>query len=180
MGDLALAPEHRRGHGALYGGLNQGRIYVARLRRALAGVPLPRAADGRLMLAVDVSPWLRPDTNTFADRAFCHTFGQGEGKHQMVPGWPHSVVAARPGRRCWTRSAWSRPLRSPGRALRAFDPAALPAGSAPLPRRDRPTRRGGAPRHPGTPGPVAPTAPAPTRPQCARTPSSWPRLCSWW
>lgn len=26
--DLALAPEHRRGHGALYGGLNQGRIDV--------------------------------------------------------------------------------------------------------------------------------------------------------
>lgn len=24
--DLALAPEHRRGHGALYGGLNHGRI----------------------------------------------------------------------------------------------------------------------------------------------------------
>ncbi|MFJ8602599.1 transposase [Streptomyces shenzhenensis] len=33
--DLALAPEHPRGHGALYGGLNQGRIDVARLRRVL-------------------------------------------------------------------------------------------------------------------------------------------------
>ncbi|MFE4420249.1 hypothetical protein [Streptomyces sp. NPDC056817] len=37
-------------------------------------------------------------------RAFCHTFGRGEGKHQMVPGRPYSVVAvlrraARPGRR---------------------------------------------------------------------------------
>jgi hypothetical protein len=32
--DLALAPEHRRGHGALYDGLNQGRIDIARLRRA--------------------------------------------------------------------------------------------------------------------------------------------------
>lgn len=92
--DLALAPQHRRGHGALYGGLNKGRVDVARLRRALAGVPLPRAADGRLVLAVDVSPWLRPDANTRADRAFCHTFGRGEGKHQMVPGWPYSVVAA--------------------------------------------------------------------------------------
>lgn len=30
---LALEPEHRRGHGALYGGLNRGRIGVARLRR---------------------------------------------------------------------------------------------------------------------------------------------------
>ncbi|MFF8848361.1 transposase [Streptomyces sp. NPDC015127] len=67
------------------------------------GVPLPRAADGRLVLAVDVSPWLRPDSNTCADRAFCHTFGRGEGKHQMVPGWPYSVVAAlESGRTSWT------------------------------------------------------------------------------
>lgn len=54
--DLALAPEHHRGHGALYGGLNQGRVDVGGLRRALAGPPLPRVADGRLVLAVDVSP----------------------------------------------------------------------------------------------------------------------------
>jgi hypothetical protein len=92
--DLALAPEHRRGHGALYSGLNDGRIDVSRLRRALAGVPLPRAADGRIVLAADVSPWLRPDANTCPDRSFCHTFGRGEGKHQMIPGWPYSIVAA--------------------------------------------------------------------------------------
>nr|WP_229853381.1 transposase [Streptomyces violascens] len=101
--DLALAPEHRRGHGALYGGLNQGRIDVARLRRALTGVPLTRAAEGRLVLAVGISPWLRQDANTRADRAFCRTFGQGEGKHQVVPGWPYSVVAAlETGRTFWT------------------------------------------------------------------------------
>lgn len=101
--DLALAPERRRGHGALYSGLNQGRIDVARLRRALAGMPLPRAADGRIVLATDVSPWLRPDASTCPDRAFCHTFGRGEGKHQMVPGWPYSVVAAlETGRTSWT------------------------------------------------------------------------------
>lgn len=101
--DLALAPEHRRGHGALYSGINRGRIDVARLRRALAGVPLPRAADGRLVLAVDVSPWLRPDADTCSDRSFCHTFGRGLGKHQMVPGWPYSIVAAlETGRTSWT------------------------------------------------------------------------------
>lgn len=110
--DLALAPEHRRGHGAMYGGLNQGRIDVARLRRALASMPLPRAADGRIVLAADVSPWLRPDANTCPDRAFCHTFGRGEGEHQMVPGWPYSIVAAletagHRGRQCWARSVWS-------------------------------------------------------------------------
>jgi hypothetical protein len=57
---LSLAPEHRRGHGALYDAVNHGRIELARLRISLAALPLPRAANGRLVLAVDVSPWLRP------------------------------------------------------------------------------------------------------------------------
>jgi hypothetical protein len=100
---LALAPEHRRGHGALYDGLNAGRIEVSRLRRALASLPLPRAADGRLMLAVDVSPWLRPDAATSTARSFCHTYGRGKHEHQMIPGWPYSVIAAlEPGRSSWT------------------------------------------------------------------------------
>src|SRR3954449_7847301 len=42
--DLSLAPEHRRGHGALYAGLNQGSIEIARLRR---GVGRVAAAAGR-------------------------------------------------------------------------------------------------------------------------------------
>lgn len=101
--DLALAPERRRGHGALYSGINRGRIDVARLRRALTSVPLPRVGDGRLVLAVDVSPWLRPDAGTSSDRSFCHTFGRGLGKHQMVPGCPYSIVAAlETGRTSWT------------------------------------------------------------------------------
>lgn len=49
--DLALVPEHRRGHGALHGGLNRGRVDDARLRSTPAGLPLPRPADGRLVLA---------------------------------------------------------------------------------------------------------------------------------
>ncbi|MEV0580841.1 NF041680 family putative transposase [Streptomyces sp. NPDC050392] len=101
--DLALAPEHRRGHGSLYGALNRGRLDVGRLRTALARLPLPRAADGRLVLAVDVSPWLRPDAGTCADRSFCHTYGRGGAKHQMIPGWPYSfVVALEAGRTSWT------------------------------------------------------------------------------
>ncbi|WP_259294710.1 transposase [Streptomyces canus] len=84
-------------------GLNQGRIDVARLRRTLVSTPLPRAANGRIVLAADVSPWLRPDANTCPGRALCHTFGRGEGKHQMVPGWPYSIVAAlETGRTSWT------------------------------------------------------------------------------
>ncbi|MFJ9324282.1 transposase [Streptomyces globisporus] len=42
-------------------GLNQGRIDLGRLRRTLAGLPLPKTADGRAALTVDVSPWLRPE-----------------------------------------------------------------------------------------------------------------------
>jgi hypothetical protein len=100
---LSLAPEHRRGHGALYDAVNQGRIDIARLRRSLAGLPLPRAADGRLMLAVDVSNWLRPGAATSPGRLFCHVYGRGKGQAQMIPGWPYSVVAAlEPGRTSWT------------------------------------------------------------------------------
>ena len=46
LAGLSLAPEHRRGHGALYDAVNQGQIDIGRLRRSLAGLPLPRAADG--------------------------------------------------------------------------------------------------------------------------------------
>ena len=100
---LSLAPGHRRGHGALYDAVNCGRIEIARLRRSLAGLPLPRAAGGRLMLAVDVSNWLRPGAAASPDRLFCHVYGRGRGQAQMIPGWPYSVVAAlEPGRTSWT------------------------------------------------------------------------------
>ena len=62
--ELSLVGEHRRGHGGLYDALAAGRVDVARLRRALAAVPLPRAADGRLVLAADLTCWLRPDAHT--------------------------------------------------------------------------------------------------------------------
>jgi len=103
LAGLSLAPEHRRGHGALYDAVNQGRIDIRRLRRSLAGLPLPRAADGRLMLAVDVSNWLRPGAATSPARLFCHVYGRGKGQAQMIPGWPYSVIAAlEPGRSSWT------------------------------------------------------------------------------
>jgi hypothetical protein len=103
LAGLSLAPEHRRGHGALYDAVNHGAISIGRLRRSLAGLPLPRAADGRLMLAVDVSNWLRPGAATSPERLFCHACGRGKGQAQMIPGWPYSVIAAlEPGRTSWT------------------------------------------------------------------------------
>jgi DDE superfamily endonuclease len=100
---LSLAAEHRRGHGALYDAVNAGRVEVGRLRRALAGLPLPRDAHGRIVLAVDISPWLRPDAATAPDRLFCHVHGRGRNASQLIPGWPYSfVVALEPGRSSWT------------------------------------------------------------------------------
>src|SRR5271165_3172131 len=96
-------PGRRRGHGAVYDALNAGRVDIGRLRRALAGLSLPAWPDGRIRLAVDVSPWLRPKAATSPGRLFCHVYGRGKGSAQMIPGWPYSVVAAlEPGRSSWT------------------------------------------------------------------------------
>jgi hypothetical protein len=101
--ELTLVAEHRRGHGAMYDALNQGRVEPERLRRTLASLPVPRAADGRIMLAVDVSPWLRPDAPTSAERLFCHVYGRARSTAQLIPGWPYSFVAAlETGRTSWT------------------------------------------------------------------------------
>lgn len=92
--ELALAPEHRRSHGSLYAALNRGDLDAGRLRAAIATASLPRGPGGRIVLAVDVSAWLRPDANTSDARPFCHTYGRREKTHEMVPGWPYSFVAA--------------------------------------------------------------------------------------
>lgn len=64
---------------------------------------MPRAAEGRIVLAVDVSNWLRPDAPTSAGLLFCHAYGRGRGADQMIPGWPYSFVAAlEMGRTSWT------------------------------------------------------------------------------
>jgi hypothetical protein len=100
---LSLAVEHRRGHGALYDAVNAGRMQIDRLRRELAGLPLPRDGAGRIVLGVDVSNWLRSDAATAPERSFCHVYGRGKSAAQMIPGWPYSFVAAlEAGRSSWT------------------------------------------------------------------------------
>jgi CobQ-like glutamine amidotransferase family enzyme len=119
---LSLAPEHQRGHGALYDGINHGRVDLARLRNLVAAQRLRRTADDRIVLAVDVSPWLRPDANTSPERSFCHTYGRGKGQHLMIPGWPYSVVAAlETGRTSWTALLAADVLAQQTGLLRAVD-----------------------------------------------------------
>ncbi|SDZ19378.1 DDE superfamily endonuclease [Geodermatophilus africanus] len=93
---LCLVPEHRRGHGALYDALTSGEVHADRLRAELAALPVPRMFGGRIVLAVDGSPWLRPDAPICPDRLFCHVYGRGRGRNadQRIPGWPYQVVAA--------------------------------------------------------------------------------------
>jgi len=88
LAELSLEPECRRGHGAVYDAVNCGRVQVARLRRALAGLPLPAWPDGRIRLAADVCAWLRPEARTSPERLFCHVHGRGRNAGQMIPGWP--------------------------------------------------------------------------------------------
>src|SRR5205814_8752796 len=83
--------------------LGCGQGEAARLRRSLAGLAVASGSDGRIVLAADVSPWLRPDAPTSADRLFCHVYGRGKGQAQLIPGWPYSFVAAlETGRTSWT------------------------------------------------------------------------------
>ncbi|MFJ9589538.1 transposase [Streptomyces acidicola] len=104
--ELSLVGEHRRGHGELYDALAAGRVDVTRMRRALATVPLPRAADGRLVLAADITCWLRPEAHTSPQRILCHTYGRGKDQHIPVPGWPYSIICALESGRSW----WTAPL----------------------------------------------------------------------
>ncbi len=69
----------------------------------LAGLSLPRFDGGRLVLAVDVSPWLRSDALCSAERLFCRVYGRAKTASQFIPGWPYSFVAVlEPGATSWT------------------------------------------------------------------------------
>ncbi|GAA1988484.1 hypothetical protein GCM10009754_78180 [Amycolatopsis minnesotensis] len=110
--------------------------------RSLVGLPLPRAAGGRLVLAVDVSPWSRPDGATCPDRSFCHTYGRGRDEHRMIPGWPYSVVAAlETGRTSWTAAL------DAVRLLPGADVAAVTSGAGSRAWCRRPGRAPTLPRH---------------------------------
>lgn len=104
--ELSLSGVHRRGHGAMYDALAQGHINVSRLRMALAGLRLPRGTDGQLSIALDVTPWPRPDAECSPERLHCHRPCRCDGVRQTIPGWPYQVAAALGG----GRSSWTGPL----------------------------------------------------------------------
>jgi hypothetical protein len=100
---LSLAGCFRRGHGALYDALGAGRVDADRLRDLLAGQRIGRVG-GRIVLAVDVTSWLRPDANRSPERLFCHVYGRARSADQFIPGWPYAMVAAlESGPSSWTQ-----------------------------------------------------------------------------
>ena len=104
--ELSLEPVHRRGWGSTYAALSAGRIDFQRLRMSLAGLALPRSSSGQIRLAVDVTPWPRPDAECSPDRAHCHRPCRCDGVRQTIPGWPYSIVVALES----GRSSWTAPL----------------------------------------------------------------------
>jgi len=103
LAELSIAEVHRRGHGALYDALDCGRIDVARLRMALAGLELERGPGGQLCIALDVTPWPRPDAECSPGRLHCHRPCRCDGDRQTIPGWPYQfAVALGTGSTSWT------------------------------------------------------------------------------
>ncbi|MCC8242784.1 transposase [Saccharothrix luteola] len=100
----------------LYDAVDNGVIDTERVRDAFARLPPPSAADGRLVLAVDVSPWLRPHGNTCPDRSFRHTYGNAWIDHTA----PLSRRLPSPG------------ARRAGQSTASFDAVFSDAGTCPL------------------------------------------------
>ncbi|MGW4517974.1 transposase, partial [Streptomyces sp. NPDC004393] len=121
--ELSLEGVHRRGHGAMYDALARGRLDVSRLRWVLAGLKLPRGTDGQISIALDVTPWPRPDAECSPDRA---ALPPSVPLRRSTADHPRVVLAGkliRPGQAaCWY--SWSMPpsrsrLRTSRRRIRA-------------------------------------------------------------
>jgi hypothetical protein len=96
----------------MYDALACGQVEITSLRRSLAGLVLPRASNGQIRLAVDVSAWPRPDAECSADRCHAHRPCRCDGIRQTIPGWPYSILAAlESGRSSWTALLDARRLR---------------------------------------------------------------------
>jgi hypothetical protein len=68
----------------------------------VAGLVLPPAEDGWLMLAVDVSPQLRSDARMSPFHPLYSVYGRSRDTDRFIPSRPYSFVAApEPGRTSW-------------------------------------------------------------------------------
>jgi hypothetical protein len=113
---LSLEPEFRRGHGALYSALAQGRVEEAGLRELLLDTALvdtrpvdtrPVGSDGVVWFAGDVSGWPRPDAVTSPQRlAMFDKSARTTAGHPITSGWPFAVMVGLE----WGPTSWVAPV----------------------------------------------------------------------
>src|SRR5689334_8365695 len=85
VAELMFEPVLRRGWGSLYQAVERGWVDVVAARALLARSLRPA---GRLMFAVDVSKFPRPDTRVVADVGMQYAAERdGSGSVPAVPGW---------------------------------------------------------------------------------------------
>src|SRR5216683_859137 len=100
--ELSGEKAFRRGHGALYDALACGDIDEEALGGLLARsweVP----DEGPLKIAVDVSPWPRPDAETSEGRCHAYASCRCDGARKTIPGWPYSFAAGLE----WGATSWT-------------------------------------------------------------------------
>lgn len=100
--ELSGEKAFRRGHGALYDALACGDIDQEALGGLLARsweVP----DEGPLKIAVDVSPWPRPDAETSEGRCHAYASCRCDGARKTIPGWPYSFAAGLE----WGATSWT-------------------------------------------------------------------------
>jgi DDE superfamily endonuclease len=108
---LSLEPEFRRGHGALYAALAEGRVDEAGLRELLLDTvpvdPVPGGRDGLVWFAGDVSGWPRPDAVTSPQRlAMFDKSARTSAGHPITSGWPFAVMTGL----VWGPTSWVAPV----------------------------------------------------------------------
>lgn len=102
LAELSGEGVFRRGHGAMYDALACGDVDTEALGGLLARSWSPEDV-GPVKIAVDVSPWPRPDAETSQGRCHCHRACRCGGARKTIPGWPYSFAAGLE----WGASAWT-------------------------------------------------------------------------
>jgi len=100
--DLTLAPAFVRGWPSFYHGLQEGRLNRTALRR-LYCAHLPLTPGQRLVLALDTTSILRPQSPTARDRMAVHAANLPDGAKPIGIGWQFSLLVVTPP----TPSSWT-------------------------------------------------------------------------
>jgi hypothetical protein len=89
--ELSLSPFFRRQWCSIYAAVERGTQNRDWLRACLAGNVTTNEAD-RILLALDVAAWPRPDAVTLPDRQYVHSSTQDVTGQDIVVGQPYSLL----------------------------------------------------------------------------------------